>query len=44
MYDNTGNEIYAGEEIMLVFGGVALNNVLIEGKNIAEDCDIQSIS
>ncbi len=39
-YDNTGNEVDIDQEIMLIFGGITQNEVVINDKNIAHDCDI----
>jgi hypothetical protein len=40
MYDNTGNLIDYGQEMMLVFGGVTQNQVLIYDQNVALNCSI----
>lgn len=39
MYDNTGNQVDIGDEMMLVFGGMTQNEVEINGINIADSCN-----
>jgi hypothetical protein len=38
--DNTGNNIEQDQEIMLVFGGIAQNEVIIEDQNISDNCTV----
>lgn len=40
MYDNTGNQIEYDKEMMLVFGGISQNQVILNNQNIAKDCNI----
>jgi hypothetical protein len=40
MYDNTGNKIEVDQEVMLVFGGVTQNQVVIYDQNIARNCSV----
>jgi hypothetical protein len=42
--DNTGNEINIDQEIMLVFGGIMQDEVMINGVSIADNCNILSKS
>jgi hypothetical protein len=40
--DGSGNKITYDQEIMLIFGGISQTEVLINGVNIADNCDVES--